>query len=464
MNKRDSWDAVNIFLASALLLLIAAFHSAQNVSAHDANASPSAAASDSTPAPPADGAAAVFEGAIEGAIGPITAEYVLRLLAAAEKSHPICVLITMDTPGGLDLSMRSIIKGILASPVPVVLFIYPSGARAASAGALITLASHVAAMCPGTNIGAAHPVAIGEGDMDDEMAAKVTNDAAAYARSIAVQRNRDPDWVERIVRESISSTASEARDAGVVDFIANDVADLLDQMDGMRLSMNGTETVLRTANANITVMPPTFRERLLGKISEPNIAYLLMLLGMLGLFFELQNPGAIFPGVIGAISIITAFFSFQLLPVNISGIALIICAVIMFVLEIKITSGGLLTVGGIVSMIIGSIMFVDSPLPFMRVSLAVIIPSVVFTALFFMFAVALGLRAQRRKVSTGERGIIGESGTAKDDIDPEGSVFIHGEYWNAFSDSRIPAGAKVTAVEIHGMKLKVKPAEPKEVS
>jgi membrane-bound serine protease (ClpP class) len=465
MINRDSMITVQTRLISVLLLLIAASLLGLDPSAPSAHASVPARTSipiDSSLASP-HAANTVFQGAIDGAIGPITAEYVLRLLRDAEKQRPQCVLITMDTPGGLDLSMRSIIKGIFSSPVPVVIFVYPSGARAASAGAMITLASHVAAMCPGTNIGAAHPVAMGEGKMDEEMAQKVTNDAAAYARSIAIKRHRDVEWAEKIVRESISSTAVEAKEAGVIDFVAKDVSDLLGQMNGMSLDMDGTEIVLDTASVRIEEKPPTLRERLLAKISDPNIAYLLMLAGMLGLFFELQNPGSIFPGVIGAISIIMAFFSFQLLPVNLSGIALIILAIIMFVLEIKITSGGLLTVGGIISMIIGSIMFVDSPLPFMRVSLGVIIPSVIFTALFFMFAVGLGLRAQRRKVKTGERGIVGEVGIAKDALDPEGSVFIHGEYWNAFSDIRIPAGGKVTVVEVHGMKLKVKPVDPKEV-
>lgn len=405
----------------------------------------------------------ILVGTIDGPIGPISAEYLTRVLDEAVRRRPACVLITMDTPGGLDAAMRTIIKRIMASPVPVALYVYPSGARAASAGALITLAAHVAAMCPGTNIGAAHPVAIGEGKMDDEMTAKVTNDAAAYARSIAKQRNRDIDWAERIVRESISSTPAEVLQLGVIDFIADNVNDLLAQMDGMRVGVAGDSMTITTENARIVVLSPSMRERFLGKISDPNIAYLLMLLGIFGLFFELQNPGAIFPGVIGAISIITAFFALQLLPVNMSGIALIVLAIIMFILEIKIPSGGLLTIGGVLSMVIGSIMFVDSPLPFMRVSIAVIIPAVLFTALFFLFAVGMGLRAQKRKVRTGESGIIGESGVAKNDIDPEGSVFIHGEYWNAYSDSRISAGAKVIAVAVTGMKLKVKAVEHEEV-
>lgn len=406
----------------------------------------------------------IVRGSLDGPIGPISEEYVTRLLGLGRARNAVCVLFTIDTPGGLDTSMRGIIKQILASPVPVVVYIYPAGARAASAGALITLAAHVAAMCPGTNIGAAHPVAIGEGEMDDDMAAKVTNDAAAYARSIAKQRNRSVEWAERIVRESISSTPAEVKELGVIDFIADDIQDLLSLIDGMRVEAGGDSVTIVTAGATVVAEPPTLRERFLARISDPNIAYLLMLLGIFGLFFELQNPGGIFPGVIGAISIISAAFALQLLPVNISGIALIILAIIMFVLEIKVPSGGLLTVGGVVSMVIGSIMFIDSPLPFMRVSLGVIIPAVIFTALFFLFAVGMGIRAQRTKVRTGEGGIVGETGVARSDIDPEGTVFIHGEYWNAFSDTAIPAGSKVVAVAVTGMKLKVTAVEQEEVS
>jgi membrane-bound serine protease (ClpP class) len=406
----------------------------------------------------------VFEGSIEGAIGPVTKDYCTRVFKRAETAHPECIIFTMDTPGGLDASMRSIIKSIFSSTIPVAIYVYPSGARAASAGALITLAAHVAAMAPGTNIGAAHPVAIGEGKMNEEMTAKVTNDAAAYARSIARKRNRDSEWAEQIVRKSISSTAEEAKEKGIIDFIAQDMEDLLTKLDGKRVDVDGEEKILHTSGAMIIKVTPTIRERFLSKISDPNIAYLLMLLGIFGIFFELHNPGVIFPGVIGAIAIILAFFALQLLPVNLSGLALIILAIILFVLEIKITSGGLLTIGGIVSMIIGSIMFIDSPLPFMRVSIKVIIPAVIFTAAFFMFAVGMGIRAQRRKVSTGQLGIIGEIGTAKQDIDKEGSVFIHGEYWNARSDERIAAGEKVVVVAVDGMVLTVKPYERKEVS
>lgn len=406
----------------------------------------------------------IVVGTVKGAIGPVTLDYVTRVLRDAAADSAECAIFTMDTPGGLDASMRGIIKEILASPVPIVVYVYPSGGRAASAGAIISLASHVVAMAPSTNIGAAHPVPVGQGKMDDEMTVKVTNDAAAYARGIAKDRGRDVEWAEKIVRESISSTAAEALELGVIDLIANDLDELIEELNGRVVSLPDGAKMLSTAAAVVIRDEPTMRERLLAKISDPNIAYLLMLLGIFGIFFELQNPGAIFPGVIGAIAILLAFYALQLLPVNFAGLALILLAIILFLLEIKVPSGGLLTIGGVVSMLIGSIMFIDSPLPFMRVSLAVIIPSVIFTALFFLFAVGMGLRAQRKRVVTGDRGIIGEIGTARSNVGETGSVFVHGEHWNACSDEPISEGTRVEVVAVDGMLLTVKRAKQKEVT
>jgi membrane-bound serine protease (ClpP class) len=416
-------------------------------------------ADQTTRAPDAPGVASaprVFVGRIQDAIGPITKEYVHRVLEMAAERTPECVVFAMDTPGGLDASMRSIVKDILSSPVPVVIFVYPSGARAASAGAIISLAAHIVAMAPGTNVGAAHPVPVGQGDMDEHMSEKVTNDAAAYARGIAKQRGRDVEWAEKIVRESISSTAEEALELGVIDLIATDLEDLLAELDGRTVAIGDETLTLSTEDAVQVEVAPSAREKLLAKIADPNIAYLLLLLGIFGIFFELQNPGAIFPGVVGGIAILLAFFALQLLPVNLAGLALILLAVVMFLLEIKIPSGGLLTVGGIASMLIGSIMLIDSPLPFMRVSISLIIPSVIFTALFFAFAMGMGIRAHRKKVTTGDRGIIGEIGVAKTDITDTGSVFVHGEYWNARSDERIPSNTKVVVVGVDGMTLEVR--------
>jgi membrane-bound serine protease (ClpP class) len=406
----------------------------------------------------------VVVGTIDGAVGPATRDYVRRVIARASELDATCAVMQMDTPGGLSASMRDIIQDILASDVPVVVYVSPSGARAASAGALISLASHIAAMAPGTNIGAAHPVSIGGGgEKDETMDEKITNDAAAYARSLAAQRGRNVDWAERVVRESVSSTAQEAVEEGVVDVIADDLNDLLAKIDGREVDVSGRTVVLATAGAVVDEVTLSWRERFLARISDPNIAYLLMLLGVFGIIFELQNPGAIFPGVIGVISILLATFALQILPVNYVGLALIALAIVLFLLETQIASAGLLTVGGVVSMLIGSIMLIDSPLPFMKVSLKVIIPSVIFTAAFFLFAVGIGLRAQKRKVSTGSKGMVGEVGVAKADIHEKGSVFVHGEYWNAYSDEKITEGSNVEIVSVKGMKVKVRATDRREV-
>ena len=411
-------------------------------------------------------AAPVVVGTIDGAIGPVTRDYIRRLIARASELHAVAIVIQMDTPGGLSTSMRDIIQDILASEVPVVVYVFPSGARAASAGALISLAAHVAAMAPGTNIGAAHPVSIGGGggEKDETMDEKVTNDAAAYARSIAAQRGRNVEWAEKIVRESTSSTAQEAVDEGVVDLVAKDLEELLKEIDGRQVDTAAGTVVLATADAEVVEVPLSWREQFLARISDPNIAYLLMLLGVFGIIFELQNPGAIFPGVIGVVSILLATFALQLLPINYVGLALIAVAIVLFVMETQIASAGLLTVGGVVSMLIGSIMLIDSPLPFMKISLKVIIPSVIFTAAFFTFAVGLGLRAQRRKVSTGTSGLIGEIGVAKGNVHRDGSVFVHGEFWNAYSDAEIAEGSNVQVIAVEGLKLKVRETNGKEVS
>jgi membrane-bound serine protease (ClpP class) len=413
-----------------------------------------------------DGYGPVVVGHIDGAIGPATRDYADRVLREADERGATCVIFTMDTPGGLSLSMRDIIKHIMASRVPVVAYTSPAGARAASAGALISLASHVAAMAPGTNIGAAHPVSIGGGGGDEGnkvMEEKVTNDAAAYARSLATQRGRNVDWAERVVRESISSTPDEALTDNVIDLIASSLDELITALNNMTVDTEFGTVTIHTAGAPVVELPLTTREKFLARISDPNIAYLLMLVGVFGLIFEFQNPGSFFPGVIGVVAIVISTFALQMLPVNLTGLALIILALIMFVLEIKIPSHGALTLGGVISMFVGSIMLIDSPLPFMRVSLAVIIPSVAFTALFFLFAVGIGIRAQRRKVSTGSQGLVGEVGTARSDVHERGSVFVHGEYWNAYSDTPVSNGSRVEVVSVEGMKLKVRAADPKEV-
>jgi membrane-bound serine protease (ClpP class) len=404
----------------------------------------------------------IMVGHITGAIGPATGIYVDRLLREATARDARCLLITIDTPGGLSETMRDVIQAILASPVPVVTFVAPEGARAASAGALIMLAAHVGAMAPGTHIGAAHPVSIGTGGeqgQDEHMDAKVTNDAAAFARSIAARRGRNVEWAEKCVRESISSTAGEALSADVIDLIAPDTAALVDQIDGRTVEVAGTERELRVKGAELVENPPSFREEFLARISDPNIAYLLMLAGVFGLIFELQNPGSILPGIVGALSLLTAAFALQMLPVNWAGMALIALAIVLFVLEIKVTSHGLLTVGGAIAMLFGSIMLIDSPFPFMRVSLAVIIPSVALTALFFLFAVGMGVRAQRRKVTTGREELLGMEGTARGAVDGRGgSVFVRGEIWSAVSEDNVADGDRIRVERVDGLVLTVRRA------
>jgi membrane-bound serine protease (ClpP class) len=405
----------------------------------------------------------ILVGHLNGPIGPATGIYVERLLADASKKNATCLLLTLDTPGGLSDTMREIIQAILASPVPVVTFVYPEGARAASAGALIALAAHVSAMAPGTNIGAAHPVSIGPGsgteEKGDVMTEKVTNDAAAFARSIATRRGRSVSWAERVVRESISSTAEEALAAHVIDLIARDPNDLRGRINGRRVEVGTGERTIDVGQGELVEDPPTWRERFLATISEPNIAYLLMLAGIFGIFFELQHPGAIFPGVVGALSIITAAFAFHMLPVNAAGLALIALALGLFVLEVKVTSHGLLAVGGCAAMLIGSLMLIDSPLPFMRVSLGLIIPSVIATALFFLFVVSMAVRTRHRRVTTGREALVGMEGVVRGSVGPEGgSVFVRGEFWNADSAEAIEDGAQVRVERVDGLKLRVRRA------
>ncbi len=406
--------------------------------------------------------APVIVGRIDGAIGPSSTSYVERLVAAATERQAACLVIQMDTPGGLGSSMRDVIQAILASPVPVVVYVWPEGAHAASAGAVIALSAHVVAMAPGTNIGAAHPVNIAPGSGDSDggvMDEKVTNDAAAYARSLAARRGRSSEWAERVVRESISSTAQEAVKEGVADFIAADMNALLRQLDGRRTTTPAGDIVIHTAGATIEEILPSQRERFLERIADPNIAYVLMLIGIFGILFELQNPGAILPGVAGAVSLITAAYALQMLPVSWTGLSLIVLAIVLFVLEVKVASHGLLTIGGIVAMIIGSIMLIDSPLPFMRVSLAVIIPSVLATAAFFVFAVGMGIRAQRRRVTTGSEGLVGELGVARTEILGDGTVFVRGELWSARSDEQVAPGDAVEVLAVEGMRVKVRRRE-----
>jgi len=395
---------------------------------------------------------------INSAITPPVAQYVLKSIEEANKGGAEGLIILLDTPGGLDLAMRDIAKGLLNSPLPVIVYVYPPGARAASAGVIITVAAHVAAMAPGTNIGAAHPVGIGiGGTMDKVMAKKVENDAVAYVRSIAIQRGKNADWVERAVRKSESITAEEALKLKVIDLVATDVRNLLDQLNNKTvvLTAKKIKRLLKTKEAIINEKKMGVREKILITISDPNIAYLLLLIGLAGLYFEFTNPGAILPGIIGGISLLLAFFAMQTLPVNYAGILLILFGIILFIAEIKVMSHGLLTIGGIVSLILGSLMLFTAPDPALRISLKVLLPAVGVISLFFVAVIALVVKAQMQKRYSGREGMVGEVGEAVSDVHESGKVFVKGEYWEAVSNKRIEKGKRIKVVEVEGLKLKV---------
>jgi len=392
---------------------------------------------------------------IQGPITPVVLKYIRDGIDHAEKNNAECLIIKLDTPGGLMESTFSIDKKILNAEVPVVVYIYPSGGRAASAGVYITYSSHIAAMAPSTNIGSAHPVTMqGGGDSSQVMMEKVTNDAVAHIKGLAEKQGRNTEWAIEAVEKSVSITATEALEKGVVEIIADDMSDLIKQLEGRKVSLAKEEVVLSVKNAEIVRFPMSWQYQILDKIANPNIAYLLMLAGIMGIFFELQNPGALFPGILGGISLILAFFAMQVLPINAAGILLIILAIVFFILEINIPSFGLLTMGGVVSMILGSLMLFKSP--DINVSLWIIIPSVLFMALFFLFAVSMGLNAQRRKAVTGDTGIIGEKGVVVKMLNPEGQVEVHGEIWKAESNEKIKKGVKVEVIGVEGLKIKVR--------
>jgi membrane-bound serine protease (ClpP class) len=394
-----------------------------------------------------------------GVINPVAAEYVEKGIDQAQAMGAQALILQLDTPGGLDKSMRLIIKAILASPVPVVVYVAPAGSRAASAGVFITLSAHVAAMAPGTNIGAAHPVALGGGQMDKTMLEKVENDAAAYIRSLAERWGRNADWAEDAVRKSVSIEASEALEKGVVDLVASSLEELLDALDGRTISLDGRQLRLATKGAPVERLAMTTKQRILSVLSDPNVAYLLMLLGFYGLFFELSSPGSVLPGVIGGIALILAAYALQLLPINWAGLALIALALTLFLLEIKVPSHGALTLGGIVALTLGSLMLFESPAPFLRVSLTLIVPAALLTGGFFFFIVGKALRAQRARVATGKEGLLGAGGVVREWSDGQGTVFVRGELWKASSPAKLAPGQAVTVTAVEGLRLTVVPRE-----
>lgn len=391
---------------------------------------------------------------IDGPITPVTAEYIAGNLRESIRLRDRLFVIEMDTPGGLDSSMRRIVKEVLASPVPVAVHVSPSGARAASAGAVIAMAAHVCVMAPGTNIGAAHPVALGSGQ-DKVMQEKSLNDMEAYVEGIAEKRGRNGDVAKNMVRSSISLSAGKALEAKIIDFIATDRSDLLRKLEGRSVRTDSSVQILRLAGAPVESHEMGTREKILDTIGNPTVAYVLMMLGFLGLFFELSNPGVILPGVIGGISLILAFFAFQALPVNYAGVLLIILALVLFIAEIKIVSHGMLTVGGMLAMVLGSLMLYDSPDQYFRVSWSVILATVILVTGFACIVIRKAVLAHKRKPSSGREGLLGERGTADSDIDPEGKVFVRGEYWDAWSEEAIRKGEGIMVQELEGMRLKV---------
>lgn len=402
---------------------------------------------------------------IDDAIGPVTARFMVAGIERAERERAAAAVIQLDTPGGLDASMRQIVKAILAAEVPVVVYVAPPGARAASAGMYITLAAPVAAMAPGTNIGAATPVSIGGpsgvADTIGVMRAKMTNDAAAYARSLAERHGRNAAWAEKAVRDAVSLPAEEAVAETVVDLLAADLKELLAAIDGRIVRLPAGDQILQTRDAEERRLRMSRRESLLALLTNPGIAYLLFLAGILGLAIELYNPGAILPGVVGAISLILAFFAFQSLPVNVAGVLLILLGVVLFILEVKVPSFGILSIGGVTSLILGSLFLFQRGSAY-RLSLTVILPAALAFAAVFVLIVFLAARAQLRPKLGGVDGMIGEIATAVTALEPEGKVFVHGEYWNARSRTPVGPGSRVRVVRVQGLSIEVEPIEPQK--
>lgn len=391
---------------------------------------------------------------IDATINPATADFIHRAIEKSENEKAQCLIIHLNTPGGLLKSTRYIVGDIMGSSVPVIVFIAPSGADAGSAGVFVTLSANIAAMAPGTNIGAAHPVTSG-GETDSIMYGKITNDAAAFIRTIAKTRHRNIQWADNAVRRSYSYSETEALQDTVIDLIAKDDAELLQMINGRRVELNSGTVTLHTASAIIETYKMSVIEKLLNIISDPNIAYILLMLGFYGIMFELYSPGAILPGIIGVISLILAFYSLQTLPINYAGVALIAFALLLFLLEIKITSHGVLAIGGILSLIIGSMMLIRTGSGEVgRISWTVIISAVVVTSLFFLFVIGMGIKAQRLKPATGMNALASETGTANEVLDPLGMVLVHGELWQAESLSgMIHKGEKIRVKDMKGFKL-----------
>ena len=416
----------------------------------------------------------VFQLTIEGVIGPATDDYIDRALETAAQQQAELIVIRMDTPGGLDTSMRGIIKNITNSPVPVAVFVAPTGARAASAGTYILYASHIAAMSPGTNLGAATPVRIGgisppdinEKDKADKptvdggkdaMSRKAINDAVAYIRGLAQLRDRNQDWAEKAVREAASLPASDALKLNVIDVIATSLADLLKQIDGREVLVQGHKRNLQTSGLVLKEINPDWRSRFLSVITNPNVAYILMLVGIYGLIFEFSNPGAIAPGTIGAICLLLALYSFQLLPVNYAGMGLILLGIALMIGEAFQPSFGILGIGGVISFVIGSVILMDTDAPGFGIDISVIATFAVSSALLFIFAIGMAIKARHRPVVSGQEELLGSEAMVLDDFEQQGRVNLHSENWSALCNTPLRKGQQVKVVGIKGLILQVEP-------
>jgi len=400
----------------------------------------------------------VLKISIDGDINPVSAGFIVSHIEKAEAGNYACLIIQMDTPGGLLESTKTIVKKMMSSRVPVVVYIAPAGSGAVSAGVFITMAAHVAVMAKGTNIGAAHPVSIGSGQADSSgvMGNKVTNWASAWIRGIAEKRGRNADWAEKAVRESVAINENEALNNKIIDAVCSSEDSLLHWLDGRSIKLEEETKVLQTRGARVVAQEMSWRNKILYKISNPTIAYMLLMLGFYGLFFELSNPGTVLPGVVGGIFIILAFFALQTLPLRAAGVALILFAIILFILEVKIASYGVLTIGGVIAMFLGSIMLYEEMPGFpVKVDWRIALTFALATAAFFVFALSMALKVRLTKPTTGQEGLIGETGVALSEVHQRGKIQIHGEIWSARSDEFIEKGATVQVVELDGLVLKV---------
>lgn len=404
---------------------------------------------------------------ISGAINPVVAEFVSEEIEMANREGDHLAVLEMDTPGGLDTSMRMIIKSIQSSRIPVVTFVSPQGSRAASAGTFIAIASHIAAMAPGTNIGAAHPVNVmgGGGSSSDEestpMEDKVLNDASAYIRSLAESRGRNAHWAELAVRKSVSISALEAKKLAVIDLVANNIDALLLAIDGREVTAGEKPYTIKTAGKQLETREMTPRQQILDVISNPNIAYILMMIGMVGIYFELSSPGLILPGIIGGISMILALYGMQSLPVNYAGLLLMVLGVTLFIAELNFATFGLLSLGGAIALFLGSVMLIDSDDPAMQISKAVLIPTLLLSILAAVGTLILAIRARNCTPVSGVEGMLGTTAEVKTALEPEGLVWLHGESWKAKCEEWAQPGETVVVEAVDGLTVKVKRPESK---